>query len=433
MNPYEVMLSESQERMLFVVERGSEQRLMETFNRWDLHCDVIGHVTDDGLVRVRDGEATVAELPADLLSNGARRYHGPAIVRPAHEENAAPPPFDVPADLTSVLLKLLANPNIASRRPVFDQYDHMVQVNTVVPPGEGSAVIRVQGTARGLTLGLGLNPRASALDPWTGGALAVAEACRNVACAGGEPIALTDCLNFGDPERAEVWKELVGSIEGIREACLVLEVPIISGNVSLYNESDDAGILPTPIIGALGLLEDVTRHARAALTSGHEVWLLGPTDGWLATSEYAHTVHRWTGAALPHFDLDLERRAQGCVRELIAQGIVTEATDIGDGGLAVTLAELAIGSDVGVRCEADWLAVGRADALCFGEGPSRIIVAVAPQNAALVAAAADRWGLPAHQLGTAVGREIVLGQHISLSLEQARGPWSRALDGLLKG
>jgi phosphoribosylformylglycinamidine synthase len=432
MTPYEVMLSESQERMLFVVERGSEDRIMEVFTRWDLHCDVIGRVTTDGRVRVRDGEEVVADLPADVLSNGAPRYTGPTVAR---RTTSAPesPPFEVPAGLSAVLLRLLGSPNLASRRAVYEQYDHMVQLGTVVPPGEGAAVLRVPGSSVGLALGLGSHPRACALDPWIGGALVVAEACRNVACAGGLPIALTDCLNFGDPERLPVWESLVGAIDGMSEACRVLDVPIISGNVSLYNESEGRAIYPTPIVGALGLIADVTHHARATLTEGQEVWLLGPFRPSLAASEYASVIHGWVGTQPPSIDLDLERRLQSCVRELVSSGVVRHATDVSDGGLAVALAELAVASGVGVDGTADTLAVERADALCFGEAPSLIIVSTAPEESALLTAAAERWDVPAQRLGTATGREIVIGDLVRVSLSAAAEPWSSTLDDLLKG
>ena len=434
MTPYEVMLSESQERMLFVVDSGSEDRLRGVFERWGLRADVIGHVTNDGMVRVRDGETIVAEVPAEFLSEGAPRYEGPAVARPPGLGDAEESvPFEVPSDLGEVLLQLLGSANLSSRRAVFEQYDHMVQVNTVVPPGEGAAVLRVKGTPKGLALGLGLAPRACGIDPWIGGALAVAEACRNVSCAGAEPIALTDCLNFGDPERPEVWETLAGAIQGIREACLALDVPIISGNVSLYNESEGAPILPTPIVGALGLIENVSNHARGALSEGHAIWLLGPVPARCAASEYAEAVHGWTGLALPEIDLDLERRLQACAREVIGTGVVGEATDVADGGLAVALAELALTSNVGVVCEGNWMTSGRSDALLFGEAPSRIIVAVASENESLVLAAADRWNVPAAQLGVAAGQEIVIGSLLSVSLEAARERWSGAVDELLRG
>lgn len=434
MTPYEVMLSESQERMLYVVEASSEARIRAVFERWGLRADTVGRATDDGLVRVRDGEAVVAEVPAGFLSDGAPRYQGPGFARPGRGEAGEVVPFPVPENLGAVLLDLIARPNIASRRPIFEQYDHMVQTNTVVPPGEGAAVLRVKGTERGLVLGLGCAPRVSALDPWTGGAMSVAEACRNVACAGARPVALTDCLNFGDPERPEVWETLVGAVEGMRDACLALGVPIISGNVSLYNETDGAAILPTPMVGALGVLDDVARHARATVGEGDSLWLVGPVRASLAASEYALTLQGWVGSeAAPEIDLALEGRVQSCVRELIQAGVVCGATDVSEGGVAGALAELACASNVGIRAGADWLAEGRVDAALFGEAPCRIILAAAAEMAAQVAAAADRWNVPLVQLGIAVGQEIAIGHLLSVSLDDARGRWSGALDELLKG
>jgi phosphoribosylformylglycinamidine synthase len=439
MTPYEVMLSESQERMLFVVRQGSEDRVRRGFERWGLRADRVGHVTSDGLLRVRDAERGVAEAPARVLSVGPPDYQGASTARrgaPALPEEAAPL---APDDLSAVLLRLLESPNLCSRRAVFEQYDHMVQTNTVVPPGEGAAVLRVKGTRKGLVLGLGSCPRVCSLDPWIGGAMAVAEACRNVACAGGRPIALTDGLNFGDPERPEVWQALVGVIEGMREACLALDVPIISGNVSLYNETDGLGILPTPIVAALGLLDDVSQHARAGVSGGDALWLLGPLGAYLSGSEYAAYIHGWFGQRAPSLDLDLERRVQGCVRELIGAGIVGRAGDITDGGLAVALAELALTSHVGVQCNGSWVErleageLGRADATLFGEAPSRIIISAPDEQEAEIEAVAARWHVPLTRLGTAGGSDIRVGSLVVMALEDAQRRWATALDRLLQG
>jgi phosphoribosylformylglycinamidine synthase len=439
MTPFEVMLSESQERMLVVVRRGAEERVRALFERWELHSDVIGRLTDDGLVRVRDGDDLVAEIPAALLSGGAPAYDPPDVLPPditGRAESRTDPPFAVPADLGAALLELLAAPALCSRRSVYEQYDHMVQTNTIVPPGEGAAVLRVKGTQRGLALGLGANGRVCAADPYVGGAWIVAEACRNVACAGAAPLALTDCLNFGDPERSGVWETMAGVVEGIRAACLALDVPVISGNVSLYNETDGAAILPTPIVGVVGLLDDAARHARAVCSGEETLWLLGPLGGSLAGSEYARTCQDWEESVSPQLDLDLERRVESCVRELVQAGAVTAASDVAEGGLAVTLAELGLAGNTGVRSHEEWTQrleageLGRVDAVLFGEAPSRIIVGAPDAARGRIEAAAARWELPLTRLGVAGGLTIEIGSLINVTVGAAEDRWTSALDHL---
>jgi len=462
MSGYEVMLSESQERMLLVVRSGSEERVRRRFERWDLHCAAIGRVTADGLIRIRDEKEVVAELPARFLSGGAPEYRGaggrgqgtgdrwqgsgaPVVLSEAKDApgDASPAaqngsgvvdaPLPAPSDLSAVLLELLGSANLCSRHTVFEQYDHMVQTNTVVPPGEGAAVLRLKGLPSGLALGLGGNGRLAALDPWTGGAAAVAEACRNVACAGARPVALTDCLNFGDPERTAVWDALAGVVEGMRDACLALDVPIISGNVSLYNETDGEPVAPTPIVGALGVLDDIERHARAVFEEGQTVWLLGPLEASLAGSEYA-ALRGWLPNGPAPLDLLQERRVQECVRELVAGGVVETAIDVADGGLAVALAEPALTSRIGVRCAGAWVQDleagkwGRVDAILFGEAPSRIILAAAHGRARDVESAAARRRLPLTALGATGGASIDIGSLVSVALDDALAVWSTGLD-----
>jgi phosphoribosylformylglycinamidine synthase subunit PurL len=408
--------------------------VQEVFDRWDLHSDVIGQVTDDGLVRVRDGERVVAEMPAAFLSQGFPEYQPPLLPSAPTDRGSAEIPFGPPADLSAELMGLLGSSNLASRRAVFEQYDHMVQTNTVVPPGEGAAVMRLKGTSGGLALGLGVNPRVCQADPWQGGAWVVAEACRNVACAGARPIALTDCLNFGDPERPSVWAALAGVAEGMREACLALDVPIISGNVSLYNETEGAPIAPTPVVGALGLIEHVDRVGRAKLAIDQTLWLIGPVAASLGASEYA-ARHGWEAGAPASIDLDLERRVQSCVRELIAKGMAGTATDVSEGGVAVALAELGVSSQTGVQCGDEWVAEAgvngeRVDAILFGEAPSRVIAGTPQGQDDEVQAEAARWNVPCVRLGVTGGSEIRIGKLIRVSLDEAHHRWATALEHL---
>jgi phosphoribosylformylglycinamidine synthase subunit PurL len=459
MTPSEVMLSESQERMLLVVRRGAEGRIQTVFERWGLRSAVIGRITDDGSVRIREGSTLVADLPARFLSGGAPEYEGPGnaphpsapavggLGRPlpsgARRGDFPPLPraggegWGEGADPSQVLLDLLGSPNICSRRSVFEQYDHMVQTNTVVPPGQGSAVLRIKGSQKGLALGLGSGGQACADDPWLGGALAVAEACRNVACAGARPIALTDCLNFGDPERPVVWSALNAVVDGMREACLALDVPIISGNVSLYNETEGEPIIPTPIVGALGVISNVDRHARAVFMEGQTAWLLGgsgkvPRDK-VPLSEAGSILDPRPGIELAHswsskqLDLDVERRLQECVIELVEAGIVHTATDVGEGGLAVALAELALAGGVGFTARSPWIA-GADTSELFEEAPSRIIVASPAEREGDIRAAAARSNVLLTRLGATGGGTIKIGNRISVALDEAHARWSRGLE-----
>jgi len=427
MSASEVMLSESQERMLLVLTRGSEERIQRVFDRWGLRSSVIGRITDDGLVRVREGTALVAELPARFLSGGAPGYEGPGTgshtpavppigrgLVPRRDFGRAQGPALRPqggrVDSNQMLLNLLGSPNLSSRRAVYEQYDHMVQTNTVVPPGQGAAVLRLKGSTKGLALGLGIGGAACADDPWLGGALAVAEACRNVACAGGRPVALTDCLNFGDPERDVVWAALNGVVDGMREACLALDVPIISGNVSLYNETEGEPIIPTPIVGALGVIANVECHGRAAFAEGQSIWLLG-------------------GGSRAPLDLDLERRLQQCVIELVESGATPTAADVAEGGLAVALGELALASGIGAVCSGSWIEnEARWEDVLFGEAPSRIIIASPRERDGDVEVAAARWSVPLTRLGLTGGDQVRIGDLISVSLDEAFDRWSRGLE-----
>jgi phosphoribosylformylglycinamidine synthase II len=453
MSASEVMLSESQERMLLVVRDGSEDRVSRVFDRWGLRASRIGRITGDGLVRVREGSTIMAEMPARFLSNGAPEYVGPAgpplpsapadgglgrpLPRGARQESVAAysPYVGEGRDPNHTLLDLLGSADLSSRRSVYEQYDHMVQTNTVVPPGNGAAVLRLKGSEKGLALGLGSSGMVCAIDPWLGGALAVVEACRNVACAGGRPIALTDCLNFGDPERDVVWTALNSVVDGMRDACLALDVPIISGNVSLYNETEGEPIIPTPIVGALGVIANVERHGRAAFDEGQTIWLLG-REARLpkADSDSGPSRPRLDLAgrgALPPLDLDLERRVQQCVIELVETGAAPTATDVAEGGLAVALAELSLASGVGCVCAGSWIdAQARWEDVLFGEAPSRIIVASPRGRDRELEAAAARWNAPLARLGESGGTQISIGDLISVSLDEAFDCWSRGLDRL---
>ena len=415
MTPYEVMLSESQERMLVIAKPAQVKAVRRIFGRWDLDVTEIGTVTGDEIVKVRDGDRQQADLPIGLLTDPPLyRLTG---VKPAWLDELQARDFSnlpIPGrSVETLLLDLLASPNIASKRWVYRQYDHHVQINTVVEPGAGdAAVLRLPNTRRGLAVATDGNGRLGYLNPYVGGVIAVAEACRNVACVGGDPIALTDCLNFGNPERAEVYYQLEESVRGIADAARAFGVPVVSGNVSLYNESCGDAIYPTPVIGALGVLEDATRRAGIDFAgTGDAVVLLGvETLRWdpasLAGSEYLERVHGEV-AGNPTIDLELEVAVQRTCRRLVREGVARSAHDVSEGGLAVALAECCILGGVGFELTATL--PDRWDAALFGEPQSLIAVSVKPGDISRIAGIADEEGVPIITLGCVGGDALRLG------------------------
>ncbi len=413
MTAYEVMLSESQERMLLVVRPEGVERVTAILTRWSLHAAVVGRVTDDGRVRVRDGEEVVVDVPATLFTDACPTY------TPVAEESAAivaarsrPVPISPdpagPEALMDSLRDLLASPNIASRRSVIEQYDHTILTNTVVAPGEAdAAVLRIKGTARGLAVSLDCNSRYCWLDPRLGAQHAVAEAARNVACVGGRPLALTNCLNFGNPERPAGYFQLREAVQGIGEASAAFTLPVVSGNVSLYNETQQAAVLPTPSIGVVGVLDDVTRHATMRWRDGDVVVLLGDGQPVLGGSEYLAAQTGETFGAPPSLDLEREARLTGFVRGLIAAGQLRTAHDVGLGGLMVALAEMAILSDFGFVADPDTIASNPV--AWFGESASRIVVAVPDADVDQLTNAARAAGVSTQRLGLVGGAGLSVG------------------------
>ncbi len=397
MTPYEMMLSESQERMLLVVPPAAVAEVTEHFARWELHSDLAGEITDDDDFAVLDNGVEVARLPIPLLTDEVPTYTREGVARPAPTMPELPPE---PTDYNAVLLALLAAPNIRSRRPVFQTYDHTVRADTVVEPGLGSGVVRIRGTNKALALTTDCNPRYVYADPRRGAAIAVAEAARNLACRGAEPIAVTDCLNFGNPEKAEVYWELSEAIDGLGEACRALNVPIVSGNVSLYNESNGVAVKPSPIVGMVGLIEDRSKiPVSGFVAEGDEVYLIGPIGAGAGCSEYlAHRLNRADELGPPPpLDLDVERAVQTFVREAARRGLLRSAHDCSEGGIAVAIAECCIAGGLGfqgkptilseLRDEAEAIdQSGRLDLALFGEGQSRFVFSVAPGSWAELAA-----------------------------------------------
>ena len=438
MTPYEIMLSESQERMLLVVKRGREAEVERIFEKWDLHAVRIGEVTTDDRMRVKDHGATVADIPNRSLTDEAPVYRRPmkepAYIRDAQELTLSSLGAAAPVD--DVFRRLLASPNIASKRWVYRQYDHMVRTNTIVLPGMGAGTVRIKGTSRALALSVDCNARFVYLDPYRGAQLAVAEAARNVACAGGLPIGATNCLNFGNPEKPEIMWQFAKAVEGMGEACRVLDIPITGGNVSLYNETDGQAVLPTPTIGVVGLLEQADAVVtRAFKSSGDVVVLLGESSAELGGSEYLKVMHGLIRGVPPALDLDRERRLQALLVQGAADGIIRSAHDCAEGGLAVTLAECSFDTGLGVEADVSAVAAEAASlgdiATLFGESASRVVVSASPEHAHDLLARASAAGVAA----AAIGR--VGGDHITMSidgrvvvdepLEAAERIWSSAI------
>lgn len=431
MTPYEVMLSESQERMLVVVTPGREEEVSQVFDRWDLESSVIGEVTDDGQFTVLEGGREVARLPVRLLTEGAPARRLQARPRPQQatilnlDRLLAEPP-----DPGAVLLRLLASPNLGSRRPIYRRYDHMVGAATVLPPGGDAAVVRVNGTSLGIALTIDGNGRYCELDPYLGGQIAVCEAARNLVATGARPLAVTDCLNLGSPERAEVYWQLEQVVAGIAAACQALEVPVVSGNVSLYNESERSGpIYPTPVVGMVGLLPDYRRRLGAGLQGpGDFVLMVGETRSELGGSEYLKVVHGQLGTRPPEIDLDRERAVQEFVLEAHEAGLLRSAHDVSEGGMLVALAECCLLGGVGVRCpELRPEGELRLDAAFFGESQSRFIVGAPPRSMPELQTLARRHRVELCLLGLAGGETLEFEGQLRVPLAELRRAWEGAL------
>jgi phosphoribosylformylglycinamidine synthase len=389
MTPYEILLSESQERMLLVAQPGKEEAVLAVCQKWGIDAAVVGKVTDDGLLRIREGDQIVAEIPADAIAEGAPRYERPSAP-PQYQEMLQALNLDALPDVkdpVEVLMQLLASPTIASKRWVYRQYDHMVGTNTVVCPGSDAAVVRIKGTGKALAMTTDGNSRYCLLNPYMGGGLAVAEAARNLVCSGAKPLGVTDCLNFGNPERPDIMWQFIMAVEGIADACRAFEVPVVSGNVSLYNETNGLSIYPTPILGMVGLIEreeDIT--TQWFKQAGDAILLLGETKEDIGGTEYLKVMHSREQGMPPWLDLEREQALLQCVLTLIKKGWVQSAHDCSEGGLLVTLAECCLthpstpfGAKIGLTQERL-----RLDALLFGESPSRIVISVKEDHLALV-------------------------------------------------
>jgi phosphoribosylformylglycinamidine synthase len=441
MTPYEIMLSESQERMLLVVKRGREAEVERIFDKWDLHAVHIGQVTADGMLRVKDHGALVAAIPNRALTDEAPLYRRPTEA-PAYLADAQRLDLDAlsaPVDAHHALRAIAASPTVASKRWAYTQYDHMVQTNTINLPGLGAGVVRIKGTDRALAMSVDGNGRYCYLDPRRGAMLAVAEAARNVACAGARPLGATNCLNFGNPERPPIMWQFAQAVEGIGEACRALAIPITGGNVSLYNETDGKAIYPTPIIGVVGLLE----HAERVLSgrfqrAGDAIVLLGSGRGELGGSEYLKVLYDRVSGRPPQLDLESERALQDLLVGLAGDRLIRSAHDCSDGGVAMALAECAFGSDdCGADVALDPVSVARDPRLnqaaaLFGESASRVVVSASADRVDDVLARAAAQRVPAQVIGKTGGRQLRVSVAGELAIDVPVGEleriWTSAIE-----
>jgi phosphoribosylformylglycinamidine synthase len=444
MTPYEVMLSESQERMLIVCRKGEEAILEAIFEKWDLHAVQIGEVIDEERVKIFWHGELVADVPPQhlVLGGGAPVYHR-ETKRPGYLDETLSFRLDEltdlqPAEAAEALLGLLGSPNIASKQWVFEQYDTMVRTNTVAGPGPtDAAVVRIKGSRKGLAVKTDCNGRYVYLNPRRGGQIAVVEAARNVVCSGGQPVAITNCLNFGNPYKPEVYWVFTEAVGGMGDACRALETPVTGGNVSFYNENPAGAVFPTPTIGMLGVVDDVERHTTTASfkTDGDRVLLLSPA-AWahrddLGGSEYLATLKSRIAGDAPHMELAEERAVQKVCLEMIRAGLISAAHDLSDGGLAVALAEMCIFSgDKGAR-----ISFGdgseRLDCLLFGEAQSRILLTTAAEHVAQLSDMAAKAGARITELGTVTGERLVIMRGdttlIDLSVPDVTKPYAETI------
>jgi phosphoribosylformylglycinamidine synthase II len=439
MTAYEIMLSESQERMLIVADRGREREVIDIFRKWELDAVVIGQVTGDGHLRVRKGEQIVADIPNTALTDEAPVYHRPL------QKPDAPVPEEVTqieqsaAELDATFMRLIAQPTIASKEWVYRQYDHMVRTNTVVAPGSDAAVIRIKEKRRMLAMTLDSNARYCQVDPRAGARLVIAEACRNLTVSGARPLALTNCLNFASPERPEVMWQFSEVIDGMSEACRVFETPVTGGNVSFYNETDGRGIYPSPVIGMVGIIEDA-RHVTTQWFRNDDraILLLGATADDLGASEYALVTRGELVGRVPELDLDLERRVQQACLKMIQAGLIESAHDCSDGGLSVALAECAFSSyrKPAVGCTINIEGEFSQAALLFAETPSRILLSVPAVNVEAILGMAGEHKVTAAVIGRTGGERLVMAVNgetiIDHPVAEVEAAWRGVLPQMLE-
>lgn len=437
MVPAEVMISESQERMLVIVKKGHEEEAAGVFEKWDLHSSVIGRVTDDGMLTIRDKGEIMGQIPARYLTDDApvyhREYREPDYLEQVRDLDLNE--LEIPKDMNYVLKRLLKSPDISDKRWVYEQYDYLAGDCTVIGPGSNAAVVRIKGWEKAIALTTDCNSRYCYLDPETGGAIAVAEAARNLVCSGAEPLAVTDGLNFGNPEKPGVFWQFRQAVLGISRACRELNTPVIGGNVSFYNETGDRGIFPTPVIGMVGLIENFAHITTQGFKDeGDIILLLGENAEEIGGSEYLKTIHGLEKGIVPGLDLHREKSVQGCCLKLIRTGLVKSAHDCSEGGIAVALAEDCVSGDKGARVNFE--GCKRKDFLLFGESQSRIIVTVDEEALEGVKSIIGEFNIPYAVLGKVEGQELLISiddrNEIQMTVADMECSWREAIKCMIK-
>ncbi|OZQ70731.1 phosphoribosylformylglycinamidine synthase subunit PurL [Paenibacillus odorifer] len=438
MTPYEMMLSESQERMLFVVEPKDEAQAQEIFDRWGVICCKVGKVTDDGRLKLYHHGEVVGDMPVTALVDECPVYNKPSEV-PAYyiaNEKVDTLRYEEVTDLGGALRTVLGSPTVASKAWVYNQYDYMVRTSTAVRPGSDAAVVTIHGTRKALAMTTDCNGRYVHLDPEVGGRIAVSEAARNIVCSGAEPLAITDNLNFGNPEKPDVFWQMERAVDGMAEACRVLDTPVIGGNVSLYNENTTGSIYPTPVVGMVGLVAD-TDHitTQGFKQEGDSILLLGVTKAELGGSEFQYAVHGVTEGRPPALDLATEKKLLNAVLTSIRGGLVRSAHDLSEGGLAVALAESCISGGIGANVELSANGL-RSDVALFSESQSRIVLTAAPERAEELKAAIAASGVPVEIIGTVGGDRLRVNLDGVSALDEAvaelKFVWEDAIPCLMK-
>jgi phosphoribosylformylglycinamidine synthase subunit PurL len=440
MTPYEIMLSESQERMMIVVRKGFEKDAEAIFDKWEIPWSSVGEVTNDGQVKIFMNGELYADVPADdlVLGGGAPVYYReskePAYITEsaAYDLNSLPEPDD----FNDVLKKLMASPNIASKKWVFEQYDHTVRSNTVIGPGSDAAVIRLKGSQKAIAASTDGNGRYVYLNPYKGGVIAVLESARNVACTGAEPVAITNCLNFGNPYDPEVYYQFTEALRGMGDACKALGTPVTGGNVSFYNESPDTSVFPTPVIGMLGIIENVDQVVSPWFKDeGDFIVILGTLKGELGGTEYLKVIHGMVTGEPPQIDLDFANRLNRAVVTAIREGVVKSAHDLSDGGLAVALAEAAIGNPHGVRgVEVYSMRKMRNDGLLFGETQSVVIVSLAEKKLMDLERISSDYGISSTTIGRVRAHQrLKINDVLDVDLNEIKALFNNSLAAIMEG
>lgn len=436
MSAYEIMLSESQERMLVVVKKGFESKIQKIFEKWDLHVEIIGNVTDSGLLKVYMNGILKAEIPAEslVLGGGAPVYYRESI-EPKYlstTKNFSLKEIPEPTDYNETLKKMLKSPNICSKKWVFKQYDSMVRTNTIPSGISDSAIVRIKDTGKALAIKTDGNARYVYLNPRKGAEIAVAESARNVICCGAKPIAITNCLNFGNPYNPENYYQFKEAVAGIGHACRIFETPVTGGNVSFYNESPNYSVFPSPVIGMLGLIEDLKHITTIEFKAkGDFILLIGKNRGDISGSEYLNHIHGVTLGDAPYFDIEYEKNVQAVVLEAIQCAFIKSAHDVSEGGIVITLAECCIASNLGA--EIFFEDENRLDSLLFGEDQMRIVVTIQERNLESVKEIAFQKKVDLRVMGRVKGTNLKINSEIDISVSDLRNCYDNALTHLIEG